>query len=62
MTTGAWYGVLAVVNAVVTQFAVELGAGHVPIAPEWRWVIPIVSAGLVALTALLPRVRLGEDQ
>lgn len=50
------YGLLAVGNAILTQTAVELGAGHVPLPADWRWVVPIASAGLVALTALLPRV------
>ena len=54
------YGGLAVLNAILTQFAVELGKGSVPIPAHWAWVIPILGAGLVTLTMLLP--RLGPDR
>jgi len=45
---------IAVIAAAVGQFAVELGAGRVPIPEAWRWAVPIVNAGLVALVANLP--------
>lgn len=54
------YSTLAILNAILMQFAVELGAGRVPIPDAWRWAVPIASAGLVALTALLPRLRAGD--
>ena len=54
--TMAAYGVLVVVNMGLAQFAVELGAGNVPIPMEWRWVVPIAVAMLTATTALLPRL------
>jgi hypothetical protein len=47
-------GVLAVLGAVVGQFAVELGAGRVPIPAEWAWTVPIAVAGLVTLGLYLP--------
>lgn len=46
--------VLAVFGAVVGQFAVELGAGRVPVPAGYAWVVPIVNAGLVVLVAHLP--------
>lgn len=54
------YSALAILNAILMQFAVELGGGRVPIPDGWRWAVPIASAGLVALTALLPRLRAGD--
>lgn len=50
------YGGLMVANAVLCQLAIELGAGRVPLPESWQWVVPILSAGLVALTSLLPRI------
>ena len=45
---------LAVLGAVLGQFAIELGAGRVPIPTAWAWVVPILNAGLVVLVAHLP--------
>lgn len=45
---------LAVLGAVLGQFAIELGAGRVPVPASWAWVIPIANAGLVVLVAHLP--------
>ena len=45
---------LAVFGAVVGQFAVELGAGRVPVPAGYIWLVPIVNAGLVVLVAHLP--------
>ena len=45
---------IAVFAAVVGQFAVELGAGRVPIPAAYLWVVPIANAGLVTLVAYLP--------
>lgn len=45
---------LAVLGAVVGQFAIELGAGRVPIPAAWAWAVPILNAGLVVLVAHLP--------
>ena len=50
------YLALMFVSGALAQFAIELGAGHVPVPIEWRWVVPILSAGIVALTPLLPQV------
>ncbi len=45
---------LAVLGAVVGQFAIELGAGRVPVPAAYLWLVPIVNAGLVVLVAHLP--------
>lgn len=45
---------VAVVGAVVGQFAVELGAGKAPIPAGWEWTAPIPIAGLVTVVAYLP--------
>lgn len=52
----AAYVTLAVLAALLTAFAQQLGAGKVPIPSDWQWVVPILSAGVVALAALLPKV------
>lgn len=53
----AGYGGLMVLQAMVNQLSIEIGAGRVPIPPAWQWVMPVVSAGLVTLSILLPSVR-----
>lgn len=55
-SNAALYGLLTVLNAGLAQFALELGAGNVPVPPEWRWVVPIAVAALTSATALLPRM------
>jgi hypothetical protein len=45
---------LAVLGAVLGQFAIELGAGRVPVPAGYNWLIPIANAGLVVLVAHLP--------
>lgn len=47
---------LMVVSALVGQFTYELGAGRVPIPEAWWWLVPILSAGLIALTGALPKM------
>lgn len=49
------YALLIVGAAMIGQFAVELGAGRVPIPDSWSWCVPILLAGLQALGAFLPR-------
>lgn len=46
---------LAVLAAMLTVFNIELAQGLVPIPPDWQWVAPIISAGIVAVTVFLPR-------
>lgn len=57
MTTNhiAAYAALIVAAAMVGQFAIELGAGRVPIPESMAWAVPILLAGLQALGAFLPR-------
>lgn len=55
-TNAALYGVLILLNIGLTQFAVELGAGHVPVPEAVRWIVPIVTALLTGLGALLPKL------
>ena len=43
----------AVVAAMVTTFGQELAAGRVPLPEELRWVIPVVVAGISALSPYL---------
>jgi len=45
---------LAVFGAVIGQFAIELGAGRVPLPAAYLWLVPILNAGLVVLVAYLP--------
>ena len=60
-TAGIVYGALIVLNAVLTQIAVELGAGRVPLPSGLVWLVPIVVAGLTSLTMLLPRLTDSDD-
>lgn len=53
------YGALVVINVALGAFYLELGAGNVPIPEEYRWLTPIVSAAIVALCAMLPRLNGG---
>lgn len=57
MTTNhiAAYAALIIGAAMIGQFAVELGAGRVPIPDSMAWAVPILLAGLQALGAFLPR-------
>lgn len=52
----ALYGLVIVASYGLTAFAVQLGAGKVPIPDEWEWVLPILSAVVTATLTLLPRV------
>lgn len=60
MSNRAWmrvlYGALAVLNAVLLALYGEIMAGRVPFPPQYTWLAPIAAAGLMAATALLPRV------
>lgn len=38
---------------VMQQFAIELGAGHVPIPEAWQWTVPILTALIAGLLAVL---------
>lgn len=59
MTTSVQYLLLSVASAVLSQLAVELGRGNVPIPAGYEWTVSLLSAGIVALTARLPKV--GRD-
>ena len=50
------YGVAVVLSYALTSFGIQLGAGKVPISPDWEWVVPILSAVVTGLLTLLPRV------
>jgi len=52
----AKYVLLAVLQAVATAATIQIAAGQVPVPAQSAWVMPIVSAGLLALAALLPKV------
>lgn len=54
------YGGLMIVNAAVTQLAISLGEGKVPLPVEWQWLVPTLVAALTALTALLPSLKGGR--
>ncbi len=45
----------AVIAALVASFGQELAAGNVPIPTEARWVIPIIVAGISALSPYFRR-------
>lgn len=49
------YAAAIVVSYALTAFAIQLGAGKVPISDDWQWVVPIVSAVVTGMLTLLPR-------
>lgn len=57
---GAIYMLLGILAAVIAAFGVELGNGNVPIPPDQAWLVPILSAAIVAVTAAIRKVT-GED-
>jgi lipopolysaccharide export LptBFGC system permease protein LptF len=58
-TRAAIGGAIAIiVTYTLQQFAVELGAGHVPIPEAWHWTVPIVTALIGGVLATLtPSLR-----
>ncbi len=50
------YGGLAVLSMMLTALYGEIMAGHVAFPDGWAFLAPVISAGLVGATALLPRV------
>lgn len=63
MQNAHYYGYLAlmILNVALGAFNQQLGAGQVPIPPSLTWVVPIVSAVIVALTMLLPKITDAKD-
>lgn len=55
----AVYAALVILNVALSAFNQQLGAGQVPLPHEWSWIIPILSAVIVAATMLLP--KLGDE-
>lgn len=60
--TSSAYILLTCASAVLSQLAIELGRGTVPIPHGWEWVVPLISAALVALTARLPKIGDGRGK
>lgn len=50
------YAAGCVVNLALTAFAIQLGAGNVPIPTSLIWTVPILTAVVTGLMAFLPRV------
>lgn len=50
------YGALAVLSMMLTALQGELVQGRVPIPAGMSWLIPVIVAGIIGATALLPRV------
>jgi hypothetical protein len=50
---GIGAGLTIVLVYVMQQFAIELGAGHVPIPEAWQWTVPILTALIAGLLAVL---------
>lgn len=51
----ALYGLAIIANYGLTAFAIQLGAGKVPIPDRWEWAVPILSAVVTATLILLPK-------
>lgn len=50
------YAVGVIANFALTAFAVQLGAGKIPIPEAWSWVVPILAAIVTGAMMFLPRV------
>ena len=51
----AYTGII-LATVLLGSFGQQLAAGLVPIPKEWSWLTPVLLAGIVSLTTLLPRV------
>jgi hypothetical protein len=51
----AYVGII-LATVLLGSFGQQLAAGLVPIPKEWSWLTPVLLAGIVSLTTLLPRV------
>lgn len=49
------YALAMIANFVLTAFAIQLGAGKVPIPPGWEWTIPLIAAAVTGAMMFLPR-------
>jgi len=47
---------LIVLGVMLASFGQQLSSGAVPLPREWSWLVPVLMAGILALTTLLPRV------
>ena len=56
----AKYIAISAAVAILTELARQIGAGNVPIPPDFQWVVPIAGAGIAAIGAGLR--KLGEQQ
>lgn len=50
------YAFLAILNIIIGQTLIEIGKGTVPFPDSMAWSIPIIVAGLNAITWFLPRI------
>lgn len=48
--TNGWAVFWAVAAGMVATFGQELAAGRVPLPDDWRWVTPVLVAGIAALS------------
>lgn len=55
VVTRAGYALAIVLSYGLTAFAIQLGAGKVPIPEAWQWTVPIIGALITASLMLLPR-------
>lgn len=51
----ALYALAVIANFVLTSFAIQLGAGRVPIPEAWEWITPLISAAVTGALMFLPR-------
>jgi hypothetical protein len=51
--------ILAAFAAGLTALAVELSSGRVPVAEQWKWVIPVAVA---MIAALAPQLKFGAEE
>lgn len=55
LVSRALYALAVIANFVLTAFAIQLGAGKVPIPEASQWTVPLISAAVTAALMFLPR-------
>lgn len=53
---GFAYVALIVAGATLGALGIQIAGGNVPIPASWAWLSPVLLAGIVSLTTMLPRI------
>lgn len=56
LTVRLLYYALVILNLALGAFAIQLGAGKVPIPAEWQWAVPVLLAVVNGIAMFLPKL------